>query len=86
MDIKVLGPGCPNCARLEKHVRAAASEIGVDATITKVTNWSDITAFGVMTTPGLVIDGKVVSSGRVPNKAEITSMIATALVEAEEKT
>jgi small redox-active disulfide protein 2 len=83
MEIKVLGPGCANCERLEKYVRAAIAELGVEATITKVSQWNDIMAYDVMTTPGLVIDQKVVSSGRVPSKAEITSMITTALMEAE---
>jgi small redox-active disulfide protein 2 len=83
MEIKVLGPGCANCERLEKYTRAAVTEMGVAATITKVTDMSDILAYDVLSTPGLVIDEKVVSSGRVPNKAEITSLIATALMEAE---
>ena len=80
MEIKILGPGCPNCRRLESVARAAAAEMGVEATFTKVT---DIMAYDILTTPGLVIDEKVVSSGRVPNKAEITLMIATALSKAE---
>jgi small redox-active disulfide protein 2 len=83
MEIKVLGPGCANCKRLEKYVRAAVTELGIDAAVTKVSDWSDIMAYEVAITPGLVIDGDVVSSGRVPNKAEITSMITTALAEAE---
>ncbi len=82
MEIKILGPGCPNCNRLESLARSAAAEMGVEATITKVTNMRDIMAYDIITTPGLVIDEKVVSSGRVPTKAEITSMIATALNEA----
>jgi len=57
--------------------------MGVGATVVKVTDWDKIMAYDILTTPGLVIDGKVVSSGRVPSKAEVTSMIATALSEAE---
>jgi len=83
MEIKVLGPGCPNCKRLESIARAAAAEMGVEATVTKVTDMGDILSYDILTTPGLVIDEKVVSSGRVPSKAEVTSMIATALSEAE---
>jgi small redox-active disulfide protein 2 len=83
MEVKILGPGCPNCKRLESTARAAAAEMGVEATFTKVTDMSDIMAYDILTTPGLVIDEKVVLSGRVPTKAEITSMIATALSEAE---
>jgi small redox-active disulfide protein 2 len=81
MEIKVLGPGCANCERLEKYTRAAVTEMGVTATITKVTDMRDILTYDILSTPGLVIDEKVVSSGRVPNKAEITTMIATALNE-----
>ncbi len=82
MEIKVLGPGCSNCQRLESLARAAAVEMGVQATVTKVTDMSDIRAYGILMTPGLVINEKVVSSGRIPDKAEIISMIATALSEA----
>ena len=84
MEIKILGTGCPNCKRLEKTTREALAEMGAKAAITKVTDMSDIMAYDILTTPGLVVDEKVVSSGRVPSKAEITSMIATALSEAEE--
>ncbi len=82
MEIKVLGTGCPNCKRLEKIAREALAEMGVEATVIKVTDISDIMAYDILTTPGLVIDERVVSSGRVPSKAEVTSMIATALSEA----
>jgi small redox-active disulfide protein 2 len=81
MEVKILGSGCANCKRLEKVTREALGEMGVAATVTKVTNFSEIMAYDILTTPGLVIDEKVVSSGRVPQKAEIVSMIATALSE-----
>lgn len=81
MEVKVLGSGCPNCKRLEKITRAALVEMGVEATVTKVTDFGDIMTYNIIATPGLVIDEKVVSSGRVPSKAEVTSMIATALSE-----
>ena len=84
MEIKVLGPGCPNCDRLEKNTRAAAAELGVTATITKVSAMKEIMAYDVYTTPGLVIDERVVASGRVPNKAEIAQLIANALTKEEE--
>ena len=83
MEVKILGAGCPNCKRLEKTARQALDEMGVEATVTKVTNFGDIMAYNIIATPGLVIDEKVVSSGRVPSKAEVTSMIATALSESE---
>ena len=79
MNVKILGGGCANCRRLEKVTRQALDEMGVEATVTKVTDFGDIMTYDIVTTPGLVIDEQVVSSGRVPSKAEITSMIATAL-------
>lgn len=79
MEIKVLGTGCPNCKRLEKRTREALNTMGIEATITKVTEMTDIMTYDIVATPGLVIDGKVVSSGRVPAVSEIRSMIATAL-------
>jgi small redox-active disulfide protein 2 len=79
MNVKILGSGCPNCKRLEKVTRQALAEMGVEATLTKVTDFGDIMTYDIVTTPGLVIDEQVVSSGRVPSKAEITSMITTAL-------
>jgi small redox-active disulfide protein 2 len=83
MEVKILGTGCPNCKRLEKVAREALAEMGVEATVTKVTKMVDILAYNIPATPGLVIDEKVVSYGRVPTKAETTSLIATALAEAE---
>ncbi len=79
MKVKVLGTGCPNCKRLEKATRDALEEMGVEATLTKVTDMVDILSYNIPATPGLVIDGKVVSYGRIPPKDELTSMIATAL-------
>ena len=71
MKIEVLGPGCNNCARLEKNTREAIAMAGIDAEVTKVTDYAEIMAYGVMSTPGLVIDGKVVSYGRVPSAGDI---------------
>jgi small redox-active disulfide protein 2 len=79
MDIKILGVGCPNCKRLEKVTRQALDEMGVEATVTKVTDFQEIMTYDILATPGLVIDGQVVSSARVPSQAEVVSMIATAL-------
>ena len=79
MEIKVLGGGCANCKRLEKVTRQALGEMGVDADVTKVTDFGEIMSYDILTTPGLVIDGKVVASGRVPSRAEIITLITTAL-------
>ncbi|MBB1514585.1 thioredoxin family protein [Tessaracoccus sp. MC1679] len=75
MLIKVLGPGCKNCVNLEKNVREALTRLGVDADVEKVTEYADIMAHGVMSTPGLVIDGDVVSYGRVPTPTQIVELI-----------
>ena len=79
MEIKVLGGGCANCKRLEKIARQALEELGVEATVTKVTDFGEIMTYDILTTPGLVIDGKVVSSGRVPNKTEVMALIKPAM-------
>ena len=75
MEIKILGPGCPNCKTLEKMTREAVSLSGTEATITKVEDIMKIMEYGVMKTPGLVIDGKVVLSGRLPSSKEINDLI-----------
>ena len=79
MTIKVLGPGCANCVRLEANVKEALAGAGVaKATVEKVTDYADIASWGIMSTPGLVIDGAVLVSGRVPDVAEIAQLIASA--------
>ena len=79
MEIKVLGPGCANCKRLYQEAEKAVAQVGQEATITKVEAMEEIMAYGILRTPGLVIDGKVVASGRIPPASEIATMIATAL-------
>jgi small redox-active disulfide protein 2 len=69
--IEVLGPGCTNCKRLEANAREAVGMAGVEAEIIKVTDHAEIVAHGVLSTPGLVIDGKVVSAGRIPSAGDI---------------
>lgn len=78
MEIKILGPGCANCKRLYQEAEKAVAQAGVQATLTKVEAMDDIVAHGILRTPGLVIDGKVVASGRVPPASEIATMIAAA--------
>lgn len=76
MIIKVLGSGCANCVNLEKATRQAVADLGIDATIEKVTDYQDILAYGVMSTPGLVVDERVVLSGRVPSVAQVRELLA----------
>jgi small redox-active disulfide protein 2 len=76
--IEVLGPGCASCQRLEANARDAVAQAGIEAQIVKVTDYAEIASRGVLSTPGLVIDGKVVSTGRVPPVADITKWLAPA--------
>ena len=76
MDIKVLGPGCKNCVTLEARTREALDGLDKDATIEKVTETADIMGYGVMSTPGLVVDGKVVMSGKVPSVRQLTDLLS----------
>lgn len=78
MLIKVLGSGCANCKNLERVTRSALAELGMDATIEKVEDYPTIMGFGVMSTPALVIDERVVLSGRVPKTAEVRDLITAA--------
>lgn len=71
MEIKILGPGCANCRKVEKLVREAVAEAGVTAVIEKVTDIMRIAKYGVLSTPAVVVDGKVKSLGKVPRKEEI---------------
>jgi small redox-active disulfide protein 2 len=73
--IKVLGPGCANCRRLEAKVRQAVAMAGIEAEVTKVEDYGEVMAYGIMSTPGLVIDGKVVSYGRVPSPGDIAEWL-----------
>jgi small redox-active disulfide protein 2 len=77
MIIKVLGPGCANCQRLEARTREALAALGMDATVEKVTDYGEIVGYGVMRTPGLVVDEQVVVSGRVPTATEIGELLST---------
>lgn len=75
MEIKVLGTGCPKCNELEKATRVAVEELGIDANIEKEEDIMKIMEYGVMRTPALVVDGKVVVSGKAPNAKEITKLL-----------
>jgi small redox-active disulfide protein 2 len=69
--VKILGPGCANCRKLEAVAREAAAGAGVEAEFVKVSDMKAIMAYDVLSTPGLVIDEKLVSSGRIPTQAEV---------------
>ena len=75
MVLKVLGSGCANCERLERATKCAAAELGIDATIEKVTDVNDILSYGVMMTPALVVNDKVVLAGRVASVGEIKKIL-----------
>jgi small redox-active disulfide protein 2 len=76
MNVKILGTGCPNCLRLEAMVREVATEKGLLVDIEKITDIAEIMSYGIMSTPGLVIDGLVLSAGRVPAKSEVAALLA----------
>jgi small redox-active disulfide protein 2 len=75
MDIKVLGPGCKNCVTLDRIVHEVVAEMGIDATFEKVEDYAAIASYGVMSTPALVVDGKVILSGRVPTPRHLKEML-----------
>ena len=78
LDIKVLGPGCANCRKLEEVAREAVASLGVDAEVVKVTDMQQIIAYDVLKTPGLVINEKLVSTGRIPTPATIADWLRAA--------
>lgn len=75
MKIQILGTGCPKCKKLAESAELAAKAVGVEYTLEKVTDINEIMKFGVMMTPGLVIDGEVKTVGKVPTPAEIEKMM-----------
>lgn len=75
MNIQVLGTGCPKCKSLEKITREVVAEAGIEANVTKVEDIVEIMKFNVMTTPALVVDGKVVLKGRVPSNSELKEIL-----------
>jgi small redox-active disulfide protein 2 len=80
MIIKVLGSGCANCQKLEALAKKAADELGIEAEIVKVTDYADIMAYGIMSTPGLVVNEEVKMAGRVPTLDQVkTALSACAL-------
>ena len=79
LTIKVLGSGCANCKRVEQIARKVVSELALEAEVIKVSDYQEIMKFNILTTPGLVIDEKLVCNGRIPSPAEVTTWITTAV-------
>lgn len=75
MEIMILGTGCSKCEKLQKNLEIALDELNIDANIEKVDNLAVIVSYGVMSTPGLVIDGEVKSIGKVPKVKELKKML-----------
>ena len=78
LTVKILGSGCANCKRLEEVARKAASYANIEAEFVKVTDYRDILAYSVLSTPGLVINEKLVSSGKIPTPASIAQWMSAA--------
>ena len=78
IDIKILGSGCANCKRLEQITRKVVDTLALDAEFEKVTDFNEIMKWPILSTPGLVINGKLVSSGRIPSETQITDWLTQA--------
>ena len=79
LTIKVLGSGCANCKRVEQIANKVVAEMALKAEVIKVTDYADIIAYNILSTPGLVVNEKVVCSGRIPTPAEVTTWLADAI-------
>ena len=79
LSIKVLGPGCDNCKKVERIAHQAVDALGVEAYVEKVTDYAEIHKYPILATPGLVINEKLVCAGRIPNQAEVTTWLTNAL-------
>ena len=78
LTIKVLGSGCANCKRVEQIARKVITDMGIEAEVVKVTEYPEIMKYNIMSTPGLVINEKVVSTGRIPTPVEVTTWLTSA--------
>ena len=75
LNIKILGPGCKNCVTLDENTKAALKQMGMEANVEKVTDMAAIAGYGIMSTPGLVVNGKVVSFGKVLKPNDIVKIL-----------
>lgn len=75
VQVKVLGPGCRNCVTLEANVKEAVQQLGIDAQVEKITDVGEIVAHGILRTPGLIVNGEIKASGRVPSVNELKDLI-----------
>ena len=80
LTIKILGSGCDNCKNVESVARKAIADLAIEAEVIKVTDYADILAYKIISTPGLVINEKVVCAGRIPSQAEVTTYLTNALL------
>ncbi len=78
LTIKILGSGCPNCKKVEAIARQAVENMGMEAEFIKVTDYNQITDYNIMSTPGLVVNEKVVCAGRIPTPSEVSTWLADA--------
>lgn len=79
LNVKILGTGCPNCKRLEEEAKKAVDNLAIDAEFEKVTDFQKIMEYDLLSTPGLVINEKVVSAGKIPSQSELVTYLTSAL-------
>lgn len=79
LSIKVLGPGCQNCVKVEEIARKAVNNLGLEAEIIKITDYNEISAYPILATPGLVVEEQLVCAGRIPSEGEVVTWLVSAM-------